>query len=85
MIPALLAASALSFVLTMAELSAAVLVYPPGRMTLPVRLVLLLLFGDLPVVAAHRVMVSGFIVGVLVVCRLVTNRPLLVRAPNSSR
>ena len=80
--PALLAASALSFVLTMAEVSAAVLVYPPGGMTLPVRLVSLLHFGEEPVVAALCVMVSGFIVGVLVLCRLVTNRPLLVRLPS---
>merc|ERR1712034_247805 len=44
-LPALLSACALSFVLALGELSAAVLVYPPGMMTLPVRLASLLHLG----------------------------------------
>ncbi len=75
-LPAVFAAAAVSFVLTLAELSASVLVYPPGGMTLPVRLASLLHFGEESVVAALCVMVSAFIAGVVLLGRLVINRPL---------
>jgi ABC-type Fe3+ transport system permease subunit len=69
-LPALLAAFALSFVLALGELSAAVLVYSPGRMTLPVRLASLLHLGEESVMAALCVMISGFAIGVVVLARL---------------
>ena len=78
-LPAFLAAAVLSFVLSLGELSAAVLVTPPGVMTLPVRLASLLHFGEEAVVAALCLMVSGFVVGLLCLFFLLTNRPLRVK------
>ncbi len=72
----IVSAVTLSFVLTMAELSAAVLVVPPGGMTLPVRLASLLHFGEEDVVAALCVMASGFVVGLVVLTGLVVRRTL---------
>jgi ABC-type Fe3+ transport system permease subunit len=76
LLPAVLAAATLSFVLGLGELTAAVVVYPPGGMTLPVRLASLLHFGEEAIVAALTAMLSGFGVGCLVLCQLLMNRPL---------
>jgi iron(III) transport system permease protein len=74
-LPALIAAAVLSYVLSLGELSAAVLVTPPGVMTLPVRLASLLHFGEEPVVAALCVMLSGCILGLLGLTQSVLGRP----------
>lgn len=85
LLPALLAALALSFALTLGELSAAVAVYPPGEMTLPVRLASLLHFGEDSVVAALCLMVSGFVIGLLLLCQLLMNRPLRIATYDEGR
>ena len=75
LLPAFLAVAAVSFIFSLGELSAAVLVNPPGVMTLPVRLASLLHFGEESVVAALCVMLTGFIVGLLCLLQLVSRRP----------
>lgn len=74
-LPALFTAAVLSYVLSLGELSAAVLVTPPGVMTLPVRLASLLHFGEEPIVAALCVMLAGFIVGLLGLQQVLLRRP----------
>lgn len=68
--PAWFAAGTLSLVLCMGELTAAVLVNPPGAMTLPVRLASLLHFGEDAVVAALCTTYSVFLLGLLLWARL---------------
>ena len=79
----LVAAAALSFVLTLGALSAAVLVYPAGEMTLPVRLASLLHFGEDAIVAALCLMVSCFVIGLLLLCQLLVRRPLIPTSGNT--
>ncbi|MBI4605530.1 MAG: hypothetical protein HY721_26495, partial [Planctomycetes bacterium] len=63
LLPSILAAAALAYVLSFGELSAAVLVAPPGGMTLPVRIASLLHFGEDSTVAALCLMGCGFALG----------------------
>lgn len=74
--PALVSAAALAFAAGLGELSAAVLVDPPGAMTLPVRLAALLHFGKDSLVAALCVMLVGLVSAVLLLGTLVAGRPL---------
>lgn len=63
--PSLAAAAAVSFIFCLGELSASVLVNPPGTMTLPVRLASLLHFGKDSIVASLCVMLCGVVGAVL--------------------
>ena len=83
-LPAVVAAAALSFILSFGELSASVLVHPPGGMTLPVRLSSLLHFGEDAIVAALCLMASGFLIGVLLLAHLVIHRPLRIELCHES-
>jgi iron(III) transport system permease protein len=74
--PALATAAALAFVSGLGELSAAVLVSPPGTMTLPVRIASLLHFGKDSIVAALCVMLCGLVLAVLSLGFLLSGRPL---------
>lgn len=64
-LPALVHASAFAFVLALGELPAAVLVAPPGGMTLAVRIESLLHFGKDGIVAALCVVEAGLVLAVL--------------------
>jgi ABC-type Fe3+ transport system permease subunit len=64
-LPALVHAAALAFVLALGELPAAVLVAPPGGMTLAVRIESLLHFGKDGIVAALCVVEAGLVFAVL--------------------
>ena len=64
-LPALVHAAAFAFVLALGELPAAVLVAPPGGMTLAVRIESLLHFGKDGIVAALCVVEAGLVFAVL--------------------
>lgn len=77
--PALAAAATIAFVACLGELSAAVLVSPPGTMTLPVRLASLLHFGQDSIVAALCVMLTGLVASILFLGSLLAGAPLRLR------
>ncbi|MBN1419954.1 MAG: iron ABC transporter permease [Planctomycetes bacterium] len=79
LLPSIASAAAISFVLALGELSAAAIVYPPGGMTLPVRLASLLHFGEDAVVAALCLMISAFAIGVVLLSTLIARRPPRLR------
>ncbi|MHC4514052.1 MAG: ABC transporter permease [Planctomycetota bacterium] len=83
--PGLVAAAALAFILCLGELAAAVLVNPPGSMTLPVRIASLLHFGKDDVVAALCLVIAAFILGILLLCILIANRPIHIRLQHADR
>ncbi len=85
LVPGVLAAATFAFVLALGELSAAVLVYPPGGMPLAVRLASLLHFGDESMVAALCVMTSAFVVGLFVWVRLILDHPLRLELHGGNR
>lgn len=83
--PALVAAATLSFVASLGELSASVLVDPPGAMTLPVRLASLLHFGKDSLVAALCVMLVALVLVVLLLGTLLAGRPVRLRLSHAHR
>ena len=83
--PSFVAALTLSFVLCLGELSASVLVNPPGGMTLSVRLASLLHLGKDSVVASLCVMLSGLVLAVLALGLLIVGRPLRLRFQHADR
>jgi iron(III) transport system permease protein len=83
--PALVSAAALSFAACLGELSASVLVDPPGTMTLPVRLASLLHFGKDSLVAALCVMLVGLVSTVLLLGTLIAGRPLRLWLAHADR
>lgn len=85
LVPALAAAATVSFLACMGELSAAVLVSPPGTMTLPVRLASLLHFGKDSIVAALCVMLVGLVASILFLGFLLAGAPIRLRLLHADR
>ncbi|MBI4563514.1 MAG: iron ABC transporter permease [Planctomycetes bacterium] len=83
--PGLGAAATISFLFCLGELSASVLVNPPGTMTLPVRIASLLHFGKDSIVASLCLILTIFTALVLVLGMLLVNRPLRVRLQDADR
>lgn len=74
LLPGLLAAAVVSFAWTLGEISASVLVNPPGLMTLPVRIASLLHFSEDRTIAALSLMLSFFVSAVFAVGLLLARR-----------
>jgi ABC-type Fe3+ transport system permease subunit len=83
--PAVAGAATLSFLFCLGELPAAVLVNPPGVMTLPVRLASLLHFGKDALVAALCVILCGLVAAVLLLGLLLTGGPIRPRLRHAYR
>lgn len=75
----------MAFVLALGELSAAVLVSPPGSMTLAIRLASLLHFGKDSIVAALCVMLCALVVVLLTLGMLLAGAPLGLRLQHADR
>jgi 2-aminoethylphosphonate transport system permease protein len=78
--PYLLAAFSLSFALSMGELGATVMVYPPGWVTLPVGIFALTDRGDVFQGAALTMILTAVTLAVLVALSLVPNKAAARRA-----
>jgi ABC-type Fe3+ transport system permease subunit len=83
--PAFAAAATISFLLCLGELSASVLINPPGTMTLPVRLASLLHFGKDPIVASLCVILTAVAGAVLLLGLLIVGSPIRLRLHHADR
>ncbi|MFC1588392.1 ABC transporter permease [Planctomycetota bacterium] len=66
----------LGCILSLGELSATILVYPPGKTTIPIRMFTIWHYGQEEIVAAISVMMTGVILILMVCYYLITLRPL---------
>jgi iron(III) transport system permease protein len=83
--PCFAAAATISFLSCFGELSAAVLINPPGTMTLPVRLASLLHFGKDSIVASLCVILTSVVGAVLLLGLLVAGSPFRLRLTHADR
>ncbi|MBI4243527.1 MAG: iron ABC transporter permease [Planctomycetes bacterium] len=77
--PSIIIAGGLAFMLSMGELSASVLINPPGYMTIPVRIASLLHFGEDSIVASLCIILCALIFWMFLLLALLLRRFVRVR------